>query len=227
MNKIQKSKIFEVYEQLKFKKKSLYTINLNPGKKVYDEHLIIENGIEYREWNYNKSKLAATILKGTPNIGIRKGDVVLYLGASTGTTPSHVSDIVGKDGFIFALDFAPRVVRELVFLCEERLNMAPMLENANRPETYQDKLSKSVDIVYQDIAQRNQSEIFLKNCNLFLKKDGYALIAIKARSVDVTKNPNEIFKIEREKILKELIIIDERKLDPYEKDHMFFVCKKK
>ncbi|TKJ17281.1 fibrillin [Candidatus Woesearchaeota archaeon B3_Woes] len=224
---IKKSKIFEVYEEEKGRKKYLYTLNLTPGKKVYDERLVKQSDGEYREWNHRKSKLGAAILKGCPNIGIRKKDVVLYLGASTGTTPSHISDIVGKEGFVFALDFAPRVVRELYFLCELRKNMAPLLENASLPEKYKDKITKEVDIVYQDIAQKQQSRIFLENCRLFLKKDGYALIAVKARSIDVTKKPGEIFKKVRQEIEKELVIIDERKLDPFEKDHMFFVCKKK
>jgi len=223
---IKKSKIFEVYEE-DGRKKNLYTVNLTPGKRVYDERLVKEKEVEYRQWNPNKSKLAACILRGCPNTGIRKGDVVLYLGASTGTTSSHVSDIVGKEGFVFALDFAPRVVRELVFLCETRKNMAPLLENANHPEKYKDKISNKVDVVYQDIAQKNQSQIFLKNCEMFLKKNGYALLAVKARSVDVSKKPSEIFKKVREELEKELIIIDERKLEPYEKDHMMFVCKKK
>ena len=224
---IKKAKIFEVYEEEKGRRKSLFTINLNPGKKVYDEKLVKEENIEYREWNPNKSKLAAAILKGCPNTGIRKGDTILYLGASTGTTPSHISDIVGKEGFVFALDFAPRVVRELFFLCEERENMTPLLEDANQPDNYKDKMTKQVDIIYQDIAQKQQAEIFLKNCNLYLKKDGYALIAVKARSIDVSKNPSEIFKLVRGLIEKELVIIDERKLDPFEKDHIFFVCKKR
>lgn len=227
MNKIQQSKIFEVYEDKKGNKRFLYTINLTSGKKVYDERLIKQDNVEYREWNYRKSKLAAAILKECPNIGIRKNDVVLYLGASTGTTASHVSDIVGEKGFVFALDFAPRVVRELYFLCKTRKNMAPLLENASLPEKYKDKITKQVDVVYQDIAQKQQSEIFLKNCRLFLKKNGYALIAVKARSVDVTKKPKEIFKKIRQEIEKELVIIDERKLEPFEKDHMFFVCRKK
>jgi fibrillarin-like pre-rRNA processing protein len=226
MIKINKSNIFEVFED-DSRKRNLYTISLNPGKKVYDEKLIEFEGVEYRQWNHNKSKLAAAIIKGSPNVGIRKGDVVLYLGASTGTTPSHVSDMVGEDGFVFALDFAPRVVRELVFLCEDRINMTPLLEDANRPSNYSDKIDKDVDIVYQDIAQRNQSEIFLKNCSMFLKKSGYGLIAVKARSVDVTKRPAEIFKKVRDDISKEMVIIDERKLDPFERDHVFFVCKKK
>lgn len=225
---IKKSKIFEVYEEERFKgkNKSLYTKSFVPGKKVYDERLVNEKGVEYREWNHYKSKLAATIMKGCPNVGIREGDVVLYLGASTGTTSSHVSDMVGEKGFVFALDFAPRVVRELYFLCLERKNMAPLLENANQPDKYKDKIIKDVDIVFQDIAQRQQAEIFLKNCDVFLKKGGYALIAIKSRSVDVSANPRDVFKRVRKQIEKELIIIDERKLDPFEKDHMFFVCKK-
>ena len=223
---IKKSKIFEVFEEEGKRKKSLFTINFTPGKKVYDEKLVNQDNVEYREWNPYKSKLAAAILKGCPNIGIRKGDVVLYLGAASGTTPSHVSDIVGKEGFVFALDFAPRVVRDLVFLCEIRQNMAPLLEDAHLPEKYKDKITKA-DIVYQDIAQRDQSKIFLKNCKMFLKKDGYCLLAVKARSVDVSKKPKEIFKEVRKEIEKELTIVDERKLDPFEKDHMFFVCKKK
>ena len=163
---IKQSNIFEVYEDYR---RRLYTVNLTPGKKVYDERLVKEKGIEYREWNARKSKLAAFILKGGSNIFIRKGSVVLYLGCSYGTTPSHVSDIVGKEGFVFALDFAPRVMRDMVFVAEDRKNIAPILGDANRPESYMDKVSQ-VDVVYQDIAQRDQVNIFLKNVNLFLKK---------------------------------------------------------
>ncbi len=220
---IQQSKIFEVYED---RKRRLYTRSLTPGKKVYDERLIKEKGVEYREWNARRSKLAASILKGSKNIFIRKGDVVLYLGCSYGTTPSHVSDIVGKEGFVFALDFAPRVMRDMVFVCEDRKNIAPILGDANRPEKYTDKVCM-VDVVYQDIAQRNQLDIFLKNVNLFLKKEGYCLLAVKARSIDVTRKPKDIFAEVRQKLEKELTIVDYRTLEPYQLDHCMFVCKKK
>lgn len=153
---IKQSKIFEVYETEMGRRKVLLTKNLVKGVKVYGEKLFIDGNDEYREWIPYKSKLASAILKGCPNTGIRKGDVVLYLGAASGTTASHVSDIVGKEGFVFALDFAPRVVRELVFVCEKRKNMAPLLEDANNPDSYKDKISKEVDVVYQDIAQKNQ-----------------------------------------------------------------------
>src|SRR3989338_3765739 len=175
---ITQSKIFEVYQD---DRKRIYTINLTPGKKVYAEKLVTEKGVEYRQWDPKRSKLGAAILKGCPNTGIRKGDIVLYLGAASGTTVSHVSDIVGKEGFVFALDFAPRVVRDLVFVAEERKNIAPILSDTNRPESFADRACE-VDIIYQDIAQKNQVEIFLKNIKLFLKNNGYALLAVKARS---------------------------------------------
>lgn len=218
---ITKSKIFEVYQDVK---KRIYTVNLTPGKKVYDERLFREKGVEYREWNPRKSKLAAAILNGCSNTFIRKDSIVLYLGCASGTTVSHVSDIVGKNGFIFALDFAPIVMREMVFVSEDRKNIAPILADANKPQSYADKVSQ-VDIIYQDVAQRNQLDIFFKNINLFLKKDGYALLAVKARSIDVTKKPKELFAEIRQKLEKELTIVDYKTLEPYQLDHCMFICK--
>lgn len=222
---ITKSKIFEVYESQEGKRRQLYTINLVPSQNVYGERLIEENGVEYREWDAYKSKLAASILKGSPNIGIRKDDVVLYLGAASGTTASHVSDIVGNDGFIFAIDIAPRVMRDLIFLCYQRKNIAPILADANKVNIIKERIS-AVDVVYQDVAQKNQIGIFLKNVDLFLKEGGYALLAVKARSIDVTKQPKVIFKEVREKLEIDLTIIDYRELEPFQKDHAMFICRK-
>ena len=222
---IKPSKIFEVYESQEGKKIHLYTVNFVPGKNVYGEKLVNENEIEYREWDAYKSKLAACILKGVLNIGIRKKDIILYLGAASGTTVSHVSDIVGSNAFIFAIDIAPRVMRDLIFLCYERKNIAPILADANKVDTLKERIS-AVDVIYQDVAQKNQVDIFLKNIKLFLKNEGYALLAVKARSIDVTKNPKQIFKEVKERIEKDLKIIDYRELEPYQKDHCMFICKK-
>lgn len=215
-----------IYEQRKKDRMKLFTVNLVPGKKVYEERLVKEDGKEFREWDPKRSKLAASILNGISQIGIKETDVILYLGSSTGTTCSHVSDIVARQGFVFALDFAPRVVRELAFLCEDRTNMAPILANAASPKEYSHRISQ-VDYVYQDIAQKNQAEIFLKNCRLFLKKGGFAFIAVKARSIDVTKKPSVVFKEVRAKLEKELVIVDSRDIAPYQLDHMVFLCKKR
>lgn len=226
MNKIQQSKIFEVYESQEGRRKQLYTQNLVAGKIVYGEKLVVQDNLEYREWDPFKSKLAASILKGSPNICIRKNDAFLYLGSASGTTVSHVSDIIGEEGFIFAVDIAPRVMQDLIFLCYERKNIAPILADANKPDELKQRIS-AVDVIYQDVAQKNQIEIFLKNVKMFLKNDGYALLALKARSIDVTKQPKAIFSQVKTILEKNLTIIDYRELEPFQKDHCMFICKKK
>jgi len=219
---ITKSRIFEVYQD----GNRLYTVNLTPGKSVYDEQLIKQNNIEYREWDPYGSKIASAIFNGCNNIFIRKNDVVLYLGSATGTTVSHVSDIIGKEGLVYAVDLAPRVMKDLIFNLESRKNVVPILEDANKIKNLLEKIS-AVDVIYQDIAQRSQVDIFLKNINIFLKKDGYAIIAIKARSIDVTRYPKDIFKEVRDILEKEMIIVDYRILEPFQKDHCMFICKNK
>ena len=223
---ISPSKIFEVYQDQIGRKTQLYTISLNPGKQVYGERLIKQDGKEYREWDAFKSKLASSILKGATNVFIRKNDIVLYLGAASGTTVSHVSDIIGSDGMVFAVDLSPTVLRDLTFLSYERKNICPMLLDANKTEQMAQRISQA-DVIFQDVAQKHQVDIFMKNMELFAKPGGYGLLCIKSRSIDVTKNPKQIYKEVRAKLEKSLTIIDYRELDPFQKDHCIFICKKK
>lgn len=215
-----------VYFEERRGKKVLYTKNLFKGNKVYGEDIVKLGPDEFREWNHTRSKLGAAIMCGVSQIGIRQGEIILYLGASSGTTPSHVSDIIGKDGFIYALDFAPRMVRDLVFLSEKRTNIAPILGNANKPLSFAHLVSQ-VDVIYMDIAQKNQTEIFLKNCEAFLKHGGFGLYFVKARSIDVTRRPKEVYAQVRKDLEKHITIVDYKELDPFEKDHCLFICKKK
>lgn len=223
--KIEKTKYDGFYIGWQGNRRMLFTRNLTPGKSFFKERLIKENGIEYREFNPSRSKLGASIIKKINEIPIRAGSKILYLGASHGYTSSFISDVVGPNGFVFALDFAPRVVRDLYFVCEARSNMAPILGDAAKPENYADKITE-VDVIYQDIAQKLQIEILFKNLR-FLKPKGYALIAVKARSIDVTRHPSKIFAECREKLEKQLKVLDWRTLDPLEKDHAFFICQKR
>jgi fibrillarin-like pre-rRNA processing protein len=202
---------------------TMWTKNAYPGLVHFEEERRIFDGVEYREFSPYRSKLAAAIANGIGQIGLREGSTVLYLGASHGYTPSFVADIVGKDGTIFAIDIAPRVVRDLYFLSEQRKNIIPLLDNCNHPENYA-PLVTAVDIVYQDISQRNQVEIFVKNLR-FLKKGGFGLLAVKARSIDVAKKPALIYKEVGEALEKVAMIVDKRELDPYEKDHCLFIIK--
>ncbi|MBD3313245.1 fibrillarin-like rRNA/tRNA 2'-O-methyltransferase [Candidatus Woesearchaeota archaeon] len=205
--------------------KKLFTKSIAPKERPFEERIIKSDGDIYRQWDARKSKLAAAILKGVKETGIKPGQTVLYLGASHGYTPSFVSDIVGEKGFVFALDFAPRVVRDLVFVCEKRSNICPIMADANNPDSYAFQISEA-DHIYQDIAQKNQSEIFLKNVAMYLKKGGLAMIAVKSRSIDVSKKPKAVFDQVRRELEKEMEILDFRVLDPYEKDHCVFVCRK-
>ncbi|MBW3020226.1 fibrillarin-like rRNA/tRNA 2'-O-methyltransferase [Candidatus Woesearchaeota archaeon] len=227
MSRINKTKIFGVYEELARKRK-IYTKNLTPGKTVYDEELVKTNDGELREWNPYKSKLGAYIMqKGVNDIFIRPGSSVLYLGIASGTSASHISDIIGKDGMIYGIDPAFRVMIDLMFVAEERKNIAPILDDAAHPEHYKNLVPKEVDFIIQDVAQRNQSEIFIKNVDRYLKKDGFAMIAIKAKSIDIAGNSKKIFKDIRDELEKKYTIVDSKKLEPFEKDHMMIVIKKK
>jgi fibrillarin-like pre-rRNA processing protein len=219
-------KKFPVYEKQN-DRRLLFTRNLTPGKSFFAESLVKDGQEEYRAWDVTRSKLGASIKKGVSQIGIKEGDLVLYLGASHGFTPSFVSDMVGAGGFVFCIDIAPRVVRDLVFVCEARKNMAPILADANHPESYAEFVPKEVDVVFQDIAQKNQVQIFLKNCNAYLKKGGFGILALKARSVDVSRRPKDIFMQVRKELEREITIVDYRELDPFERDHAIFICKKR
>ena len=198
------------------------TKSLVPSKRVYGERIVKIEGVEYRIWNPNKSKLAAAILKGLKVMPIKRGSKVLYLGASAGTTPSHVADIVEYTP-VYSVEFSPRIMREFLEVCKDRKNLIPILGDANLPNTYSN-IVEMVDVIYEDVAQVNQAEILIKNAKWFLKEGGYGIIAIKARSIDVVKDPKEIFKEQRE-ILTEggFKIVDEVDIEPFEKDHVLMV----
>jgi fibrillarin-like pre-rRNA processing protein len=207
-----------------FKDGNIATKNLNPGISVYGEELIQED-CEYRIWNPRRSKLAAALLNGLENLDILDTSKVLYLGASTGTTVSHISDIT-TGGRIYAVEFSPTTAKKLVQLSRQRLNIAPILGDATKPKEYMNIVEK-VDIVYCDVAQPTQTELFMKNMNLFLKDNGMGMITIKARSIDVVQKPKKIFKQEEKKLIeKGFKIIDKVKLEPYEKDHIALVVEK-
>lgn len=203
----------------------LATVNLARGTQVYGERLVEIDGVEYRLWDPYRSKLAAAILKNIKENPINPGRLVLYLGAASGTTPSHVSDLVGPHGFIYCIEVSSRPLRDLLVVCSKRPNMTPILADARQPYNYCTLVGK-VDVIYQDIAQPDQTDILLTNVKTFLREGGYAVLALKARSIDVTKEPREIFEDEMEKIEKEMEIIDTKILDPYEKDHAMLVLRK-
>ena len=205
----------------------LATKNLTPGRNVYGEKLVRYEGVEYRLWDPFRSKLAAAVLKNLKTVPIKPGHRVLYLGAASGTTASHVSDIVGESGHVYCVEFAPRAIRELVDnVCAFRLNMSAILADARIPEKYAIFVNGKVDDIYCDIAQPEQAKVLADNADLFLKTDGWVMLAVKAQSIDVTKEPSEIFKREV-KVLENrgFQIEDVINLEPYDKAHVMVVAR--
>lgn len=203
----------------------LATENLVPGNQVYREKLIYKNKTEYRLWDPFRSKLAAAILNGLETFPFKEGSTVLYLGASTGTTVSHISDIVGPRGVVFGVEHASRVARDFLDrVASHRKNIIPVMQDARRPKEYFSVFGK-VDIIYCDIAQPDQTDIAITNCKQFLKKGGLMFLVIKTRSIDVTKSPKRIVEEESEKLEELFDILQTIDLHPYDKDHAMVIAR--
>ena len=206
----------------------LITENLTPGERVYGEELVSEEGREYRVWNPRRSKLAAAIKNRLEKVPLQNGGKVLYLGSAEGTTVSHVSDIVGKEGVVFGVDISERVLRKFIEVCESRPNIIPVLGDANMPESYAEYLEGTeIDLLYQDVAQKNQAEIFNKNAEMYLRKGKFGLIAIKAKSISQKFSSEDVFEMEINKLKEEFNILQAVALNPFEKDHCMVLCEKK
>ena len=204
---------------------TLATTNLAPETTVYDERLFKIEGVEYRTWNPYRSKLAAMLKMKCTEPVFQSGNHVLYLGAASGTTVSHVSDIIGAKGIVYAVEFAPRSARDLLTLAETRNNIVPILADAHTPETYAPFLT-TVDTIYQDVAQPDQSAIAIVNAHMFLTPQGYLVLAIKARSIDVKRSPAEIYREQEAQLLADRFSsLTQVDIETYEKDHTMLIMR--
>ncbi|XP_008555105.1 rRNA 2'-O-methyltransferase fibrillarin isoform X1 [Microplitis demolitor] len=210
------------------KEDALVTLNLVPGSEVYGEKRISvdgENGekTEYRVWNPFRSKLAAAILGGVDQIHMPPGSKVLYLGAASGTTVSHVADIVGPEGLVYAVEFSHRSGRDLINVAKKRTNIIPIIEDARHPHKYR-MLVGMVDTIFADVAQPDQARIVGLNAQYFLKNSGHFVISIKASCIDSTAQPEAVFAAEVKKLVADKLKPQEQiTLEPYERDHAVVV----
>ena len=204
--------------------KKLATENLIPKNQVYNEKLVKIKGTEYRIWNPFRSKLAASIMNGLNDFPFIQKSSVLYLGVSTGTTISHISDIVGQNGVIFGVEHTSRVARDFLDrVASHRKNIIPIIQDARKPQEYF-SVFKKVDVVYVDIAQPDQTDITIANCKMYLKSNGYLFLVIKTRSIDVTKDPKKVISNEIKKLEPLFEIKQVINLLPYDKDHAIVIA---
>jgi fibrillarin-like pre-rRNA processing protein len=173
----------------------------------------------WRRWEPRRSKLGAMLERGVET-GLAGGETVLYLGAAAGTTASHVADFAGP---VYAVEFAPRPMRELLEVAADRDRLIPLLKDARRPETYA-HVVEPVDVVIQDVATRGQARVALEN-RRFLRESGRLLLAVKAQSEDVTRQPESVF----ESVLDELSggyeVLETERLDPLHDAHLGVVAR--
>jgi len=217
------------------KEDALVTLNSTPGVAVYGEKRIsVETPsdtpggaavkTEYRVWNPFRSKIAAAVLGGVDNIWIKPGSKVLYIGAAAGTSVSHVSDIVGKTGAVYAVEFSHRPGRDLLGVAKLRTNIIPIVEDARHPLKYR-MLIGMVDVIFADVAQPDQARIVALNAHYFLKNGGHAVIAVKASCIDSTAAPEAVFRREVSKLQKENFKpLEQLTLEPYERDHAVVIA---
>ena len=224
--KINQTPIEGMYQLKIDQKNRLATLNKVPGVSVYGERLIRSGKDEYRLWDPHRSKYAAAFLSGMKHLPQIKNQKILYLGVSTGTTPSHFSDIL-DDGILYGIEFSPKVMRKFYRLAEQRPNLLPILADARRPEEYSSFVFE-VDLIYQDVAQPDQALIFGRNAEEYLKSGGFGIIAIKSQSIDVSQEPEEVFNSQKRELedVFNLKVIEESKIDAYEKKHAVLVVKK-
>merc|ERR1712115_134665 len=205
------------------KEDALVTKNMVMGESVYGEKRIATEDdagkLEYRVWNPFRSKLAAAILGGVDAIHMPPGSKVLYLGAASGTTVSHVSDMVGPQGMVYAVEFSHRSGRDLINVAKKRTNVVPIVEDARYPLKYR-MLVGMVDVIFADVAQPDQARIVNINAQYFLKNGGHFVISIKANCIDSTVAAEAVFASEIKKLQewkfkpKEYVT-----LEPFERDH--------
>ncbi|MFH1424946.1 MAG: fibrillarin-like rRNA/tRNA 2'-O-methyltransferase [archaeon] len=213
------------FDQIRYIGKDVATENIVPGSRVYGEKIEKKAGVEFRLWDPYRSKMAAALRQGVKTFPFKEDSKVLYLGAGNGTTVSHIADVC-KHGFVYSVEFSPRAVTDLMMVADERKNIIPILANAKFPERYAEKVPQ-VDILYEDVAQKGQVDILKVNADKFLKQDGYLFLMVKARSIDVTKEPKYVFEVVANELMENYKILERIKLDPYEKDHMCIVMQKK
>lgn len=224
--KIDPHRFSGVYTVSEDSRRSIATRALVQGQNVYGERTVLEGEHEYRIWNPRRSKLAASIENGLQELPIQPGSRVLYLGAASGTTVSHVSDIVGPEGHVTAVEFSAPVARGLLQLAQIRNNIDPVLDDARHPFRYAPFTRIPVDVVYQDVAQPDQARILYDNMRVFCVYGGWGMVALKARSVSSTMNVEEIYSREISVLdSMGLQIVERVELEPFERDHIMVLVR--
>jgi fibrillarin-like pre-rRNA processing protein len=204
----------------------LYTRSPSDVRPGGDRMVKGDNGFDYRSFPPNGTKLAAMVKRGVTSWPFTPGSRVLYLGAGAGTTVSYMADVCPQ-GQIYAVEFAPEPFRALVEVARERTNVVPILADARTPGAYATQVGTPVDVLYQDVAQRDQWEIAHRNALALMAADGWLVLVVKASSVDVARPAAEVYSEVRTAIGSSGLRLEEViDLDPFDREHAVFIVRR-
>ena len=217
--------------------RSLWTRNAVKGISVRGERRKKDSRIEWRHWDPTKSKVAASLLKTQrePSLMLpREGTTCLYLGASSGTTVSHIHDHVcgsgnHHNGRVVAVEIAPRMMRDLSKLSELRPGLIPVLGDARDPLVISPYLRSKVDWIHQDISIADQTNSFLKISEIFLKVGGIGLLSLKAASERWLEGGDDSRFAVAKKLIesnKKIVLLEIIDISYFEGQHRVFVIER-
>ena len=201
-----------------------WTRGLADPPDVYGERVVFRDEEPMRRWDPMRSKLAAALTRGFEGPLPAPSQFWAYLGAASGTTASHVADLVGPTGAVFAVEKSLRPFRRLVHLAERYPNLVPLLGDARSPAAYASAVPL-VDGLYVDIAQPDQVAIALDNARWLARRDACLLLALKTPSMG--RDTPARTHLERARRLLETAGEVDRAigLDPFHRGHFFLATR--
>jgi len=175
--------------------------------------------VEFRGWDPWRSKLAALLLNGAPPELLAPPRSVLYLGGAHGTTASHLSDLWPQTP-IYVIEKSASSFGPLLALAKRRTNLLPILADAQLPERYRADVGE-VELLYQDVAQRDQVRILQENAEACLAEHGRGILMLKVRSVTQRRPAAAIVRESRAALGRARFVIDgEWALSPFAREHV-------
>ena len=188
---------------------------------VYGERVTYRDRRALRRFDPFRSKLAAALARGYEGPLPRPGEAWLYLGAASGSTASHVADLTGPTGAVYAVERSLRPFAKLVHLADRLPTLLPILGDARAPDEYAGDLP-GIAGIYADIAQPDQPAILRENARRFLRAGGVALLALKTASMGRAGTPRRYAESASEELESGGLEVEESLgLEPFHKGHWF------
>ncbi|HEX9710378.1 MAG TPA: fibrillarin-like rRNA/tRNA 2'-O-methyltransferase [Candidatus Thermoplasmatota archaeon] len=208
--------------------RSFFTRHGGGGRPAYGEEVVRgPDGHPWRRFEPRRSKTAAALHAGGlgPELeAVLSSPPLLYLGAASGTSLSHLADIVAPEP-AYGVEVAQRSFADLLENLRPWPNVFPVHADARRPAAYAALVGRAGAIV-QDVAAADQVAVLAGNARAFLPDGAPALLFLKARSVDSGADPPAVFEEAREALAAAGFgVREQRALEPFDRDHRAFLVR--